>query len=214
MTELSELRSEGSQEKARGRPPAPLPKMFAVLRDADGLSIDWPWSGGLGGLVMGIFIMFLLGMGLFFYMFFGWLPLIFFGLFVCVFTYFLVNHTRIEVRRGVLSIRHYPLPAPGSRELRVDDIDQLFTREHVSTDSDGDSSYSYQIWALLRSPKKPIRLISGLNKPEQALYLEQSLEEHLGIVDRPVAGELDRDEADRILDKAARKSANEAGARS
>ena len=33
------------------------------------------------------------------------------------------------------------------------------------------------------------KLISGLSEPEQALYLEQVIEQRLGLPDRPVAGE-------------------------
>jgi hypothetical protein len=34
-----------------------------------------------------------------------------------------------------------------------------------------------------------VKLIGGLEKPEQAVYIEQQIESFLGIVDHPVQGE-------------------------
>ncbi len=37
-----------------------------------------------------------------------------------------------------------------------------------------------------------VSLLTGLETPQHAMYIEQELERHLGIEDRPVRGELPR----------------------
>ena len=51
------------------------------------------------------------------------------------------------------------------------------------------ASYSYALSAILAGGKR-VKLVSGLDQPEDALFLEQKIEGYLGITDRPVAGEM------------------------
>lgn len=94
-----------------------------------------------------------------------------------------VNRTRVTVERGVLNIRHAPLPWPGPRGLGTVQIRQLFCKRHVSRSKNG-LRISWQLWAVTDTDARR-KLLSGLEL-DQALYLEQELEKALGIQDRPV----------------------------
>lgn len=98
-----------------------------------------------------------------------------------------VNTTKVLVESGRLSVRHGPLPWPGNVELDTYNLDQLYCRQHIRHSRNGVSE-SYQVHAITKDQRK-IKLISGLSDPEQALFLEQKIEQHLGIEDRAVAGE-------------------------
>lgn len=101
-----------------------------------------------------------------------------------------VNHTVVEVDGERLLVRHRPLPWPGAPTVPIADLQQLFSREKVSHGKNG-TSVTYELHASLRSGGV-LRLLSGLDTPEQALFVEQQLENRLGIRDEPVAGELAR----------------------
>lgn len=95
-----------------------------------------------------------------------------------------VNATRIGVADGVLSVRHGPLPWRRALAVPAADLDQLFCRE----DTTEDSPNTYSLHARLKSGGQ-IALLEGLPEADQALYVEQLLEDRLGIVDVAVAGE-------------------------
>jgi hypothetical protein len=101
-----------------------------------------------------------------------------------------LNRTRVLAGRGVLRIRHGPLPWKGNRTLSSRDIDQLYCIEKV-TRGDESTSYRYTVRAQLKTGPE-VDLISDLEESGQALFLEHELERFLDIADRPVAGELPR----------------------
>ncbi len=94
-----------------------------------------------------------------------------------------VNRTRVTVERGVLQIRHVPLPWPAPREIATAQIRQLFCKRHVSRGKNG-LRISWQLWSVTDTGTRH-KLLSGLEL-DQALYLEQELEKALGLQDRPV----------------------------
>ncbi|HOA74013.1 MAG TPA: hypothetical protein PL151_07815 [Phycisphaerae bacterium] len=102
----------------------------------------------------------------------------------------LFNKTRIRVAGGELSVRHGPIPWRGRVRLATADIEQIFCTEKVVSGENRQSS-TYRVNAMLTDGRK-IELLSGLPEADQALYIEQMLEDHLGITDRPVGGELPR----------------------
>jgi hypothetical protein len=99
----------------------------------------------------------------------------------------LVNRTRIVVTSGILTIRHGPLPALRSRTIPTAELQQLYCEKIEQTDSDGDTSRTYRLNAILKSGSKVDLL--DLPEPDQAHYLEQLIENRLGIVDAAVDGE-------------------------
>ena len=70
------------------------------------------------------------------------------------------------------------------------DIKQIFTKEKMHRNKNS-ISYSYEVHFLDHQGKET-KMVSGLEKPEQALYIEQEIESTLGIKDAPVSGELPR----------------------
>lgn len=140
----------------------------------DGFLVVWyiglsQAKGNSGSIVAAIFPIFHVGAGVFitYTMLAGFL-----------------NKTRIAIESGNLVIRHGPLPWPGNRTIPTDDLAQLFCDEQVG--SKGPRSYSLN--AMTKSSDKLV-LLKGLPDADQALYLEQLLEQRLGLVDVPVAGE-------------------------
>jgi len=107
-------------------------------------------------------------------------------------TYFVIccflNRTRIQVSMGQLTVRHGPLPWPGNYTLNSADIDQLYCQSKFHRGKHG-GRYTYQVQAILHDGTKQ-KLVSGLNDPDQAIFIEQRLEDHLRIDDRRVAGEM------------------------
>lgn len=102
-----------------------------------------------------------------------------------------LNRTKIEAERGRLTVRHRPLPWAGNHDLSTDDLDQLYCKEKVRYGKHGSRHETYQLMAVTRGGGQ-IKLLSGLNEADQAISIEQAIERHLGIEDRPVRGEVGR----------------------
>lgn len=106
-------------------------------------------------------------------------------------TYFTVagflNTTTVTASSEGLSFRHAPLPWPGNRTIPARDLSQLYCQRHVSRGKNG-THESYSLNAVVRGSHK-LKLLSGLSDPDQCLFIEQAVEEHLGIVDLEVGGE-------------------------
>jgi hypothetical protein len=98
----------------------------------------------------------------------------------------LFNRTRIQVISGMLTIRHGPVPWSGNVALPSTDIDQIYSTEHVNRGRG--TSVTYAVNAMLADGRK-LKLLSGLTEAEQALFIEQKLEDTLGITHRHVPGE-------------------------
>jgi len=103
-----------------------------------------------------------------------------------------LNRTTITVRNGTLSLLHGPLPWRGNRSLPLEEIDQLYCEQVVSSNSnDSSSSISYSVFARMKTGAA-LKLLSGLPEADQALFIEQAIETRVGIEDVPVGGELAR----------------------
>ena len=103
-----------------------------------------------------------------------------------------VNSTFIRVDATEINIRHEPLPWPGAMSLNPSELEQLYTVESVSSSRNSSSvSYSYELHGHLKKGQRR-KLVSGLDNVDQCLYLEQQIEDFLGIEDRPERGEVSR----------------------
>jgi hypothetical protein len=100
----------------------------------------------------------------------------------------LLNSTVIAVKGEELSITHGPLPWRGNMSIAVNELEQLFCEEKVHRGKNG-TTRTYDVSAVLRGGRS-VRLLKGLTEVQQALYLEQAIEENLGIIDVDVPGEL------------------------
>ncbi len=99
-----------------------------------------------------------------------------------------LNRTKITVNTGQLRIKHYPLPWPGNKVIQRQELEQLFCEETMHS-SKNSTSYTYSLQAVTVGGGR-MKLISGMDKPEDALFLEQKIEGFLGITDRSVTGEM------------------------
>ncbi len=103
----------------------------------------------------------------------------------CLLATFL-NHTNIQISGSDLKIRIRPIPWIGDKTVKKLEITQLFVREKTSKDSYGQITKSYQVhWINTRGQRLPL---VGRLRVHEALYLENRLEEILGIENQPVSG--------------------------
>lgn len=100
------------------------------------------------------------------------------------------NKTVLEVRDNVLDVKDTPLTFFRKSIINLDALDQLYSKgkRHRGKALSWPSS---EVHAILK-PGEGIRLVSGLKKSEQALYIEHVQDDHLGIKDRLVDGEIPR----------------------
>ena len=101
----------------------------------------------------------------------------------------LFNRTTVRLDRKRFSVQHDPVPWPGEVKVPVGELEQLYCKEKVNRSSDGDSR-SYKLCAVLKNGRQ-IDLVSNLESPDIAAFLEQKIENWLGIADRPVVGEME-----------------------
>lgn len=109
-------------------------------------------------------------------------------------TYYLIagllNSTTITVLNGLLKIVHGPVRVPGNREIKADALQQLYTKQVVHHSKNG-VSIGYELRAKTADGRDE-KLLGSLDKQEQSLFIEQQIEEFLGITDRPIRGEVER----------------------
>jgi hypothetical protein len=124
-----------------------------------------------------------------------WIMLIFPVLHLAVgvfLTYFVistfVNKTVIRVTAGELTVKHGPLPWGGNCQLPTCDLKQVFCTEKRHRKKHG-CSFSYNVEAL-KSDGHQMTLVSSLQELNQALFIEQQVEQHLKIEDERVPGEV------------------------
>ncbi|MCB1193674.1 MAG: hypothetical protein H7A23_07265 [Leptospiraceae bacterium] len=102
-----------------------------------------------------------------------------------------LNTTEIIVDREKISVRHYPLPWTGNKVVLSNDIKQLYSKP-VRHQNRNSVSFTYEVHAVL-SNRTHIELVSNFETSDQALYVEQEIENFLKIENYPVRGEIGRD---------------------
>jgi hypothetical protein len=98
------------------------------------------------------------------------------------------NRTWITATPASLTIRHGPLPWLGNREIAAGDIAQL----HCKRETGGrrNPSVTYSLAAVMKDGRQ-LALVRGLAEAEQALFIEQRVEERLDIAGAPVGSGLE-----------------------
>lgn len=169
-----------------------LPDRFKIQRGANSLEIIWAVGGLFHGFVLSIMAAGVAYMALTSGMLFLLIGSV--GLLYLAAVRTLNTH-RIRVDKASLQVMQGPLPWPGSRKLNSSDIQQLYATEHEVRTEAGDGNdrkvrvrKHYRLSANTHKNGR-ITVLSGLNDPLQALWLEQEIEGLLGIVDKPVDGE-------------------------
>ncbi len=101
------------------------------------------------------------------------------------------NQTEIRVDAECLRTRSGPLPWAPARQLAVGALDQLFCKADRRL-SLGSNTYcqnmSYSLVARMHDGSQ-VSLLTGLVEPDYVWFVEQRIEEFLGIEDRHIRGE-------------------------
>jgi hypothetical protein len=194
--QLNALGDDGSSARDK----IPMPKGIRLFRRANGLRILRRW---FSAKVFGL---------LFFCLFWDGFMVVWFsiaikqriwpmaafgsihGLVGVGLTYFtlagFLNTTTITVINGLLQIRHAPMPVPGNRQIKADSLRQLYTNRIVHHGKNG-TSISYELRAQTNDGRDE-KVLGNLDSENQSLFIEQEIEEFLGIKDRAVLGEVER----------------------
>ncbi|HEX2208425.1 MAG TPA: hypothetical protein VHG93_12135 [Longimicrobium sp.] len=180
--------------------PVPLPPQFQVQERGRDVTIIHRWFTWAYP-VLGVFCAVWMGFLLFWYaialqpgtpLMMKLIPLVHVavGVGLCYVTVAgFVNRTTISIDRDHVSVRHGPLPWPGNLDVPGTALEQLF----CTAKSVGQQRVQtiYHVDAVLKDGRQ-LRLIRGLGAREQALFIEQAIEKHLGIADRRVRSEMRR----------------------
>jgi hypothetical protein len=98
-----------------------------------------------------------------------------------------VNQTKVIVDGQTIRIQHSPLPW-GSEKMVERGVVQLYTRKRYS----GNYWFGHYHLYAISSKGEHVILLSGLETPEHAIFVEQEIEKFLGIEDLMVKGEYGR----------------------
>lgn len=101
----------------------------------------------------------------------------------------LLNRTRIVVAGGEITVRHWPVPWLGNQRLTRADFRQIYREQTVSIMGRGPRTPSYHV-SVVTADNFKMRLVSDVPGADLALYLEQAIENELGLQDRKVRGEM------------------------
>ncbi|MFC1878612.1 hypothetical protein ACFLZW_01740 [Chloroflexota bacterium] len=101
-----------------------------------------------------------------------------------------LNRTTILIDSQAFKVQHDPVPWIGEVDVPISELEQLYCIEKRQS-SKNDHSFTYQLVALLQGGRKK-KLVSNLDSPDIAIFLEQQIEKMLKISDQPVIGEFYR----------------------
>lgn len=101
-----------------------------------------------------------------------------------------LNKTVIRVGGGQLSIRHGPVPWTGNATLDLSSIRQFYCKEITREANNGNGAFYLLLAGLHDGTAR--KLMSTVMDGDQVLFVEQRLENALGIRDMAVAGEMPR----------------------
>lgn len=99
----------------------------------------------------------------------------------------LLNTTTVSVDRSRIRVAHFPLPWTGGLALDARNLVQLYARESKKG-GQPNARHSFALYALDKGGNAHC-ILKSLDTIEQAVFIEQQIESHLGIEDRPVRGE-------------------------
>jgi hypothetical protein len=100
-----------------------------------------------------------------------------------------LNRTTVEVNASEVSVMHGPVPWKGNKRLTTSEISQIYCKSSKkAANAHTASSLVPTLYAKLHDDRR-IKLLSRAGELDILLYLEQRLEERLGIRDAAVSGE-------------------------
>lgn len=102
------------------------------------------------------------------------------------------NSTKIHVTHNEIDVSHGPFPFSKHLLLKKENVSQLYVTQHRIGHRYYLYAATYQINVILNN-KEVITLVKGLHSPEQGRFIENKIEDFLGITDIHVEGELSKD---------------------
>jgi len=186
--------------RARLRPVSPRPGKVRLKKDDQSLRLSWRWFSSKFLFL----IFFCIAWDSFLVFWYGaalampgtpWIMIVFPIVHLAVgigLTYYtlagIFNTTTVNVDRNTFSVQHDPFPWSGEIKVPVERLSQFYCKEkRVSTENG--NQYSYQLSAVLKNGQE-YPLVSNLESPDLAAFLEQQIESWLHIDDVEVAGEI------------------------
>jgi len=103
-----------------------------------------------------------------------------------------LNRTMIAIKDGYFTLKHRPLPwLKGNQKIDVKELEQFYVKEVAKRNSEGRTSYFYQLRAKIQGGKDIAVL--ALNEVDSYTLkeIEYKIEKYLGISDYLVEGEFD-----------------------
>jgi hypothetical protein len=186
-----------------------LPDRFQIESEGDTLHLSYSWFG-LRTILITLFGVFWISFVMFFFFpffgmsfffggfgfggfggFFSLFPLIFLGASIVLLYYVLglwINRTHVVVTPDTLRVFTRPLPTFNNKTLSCEDINQLYVQQRYSRSNQGHAVITYEVRALMNTGPDQY-IVGSLESPHQALFIEQQIEDYLGIEHRPVIGE-------------------------
>lgn len=185
ISNSSQNYSQNTFASQQQRPPVPLPDSVSIEKLGDTLLLKQRWfSWKLLFLVF--FCIAWDSFLLFWYsqvfrsnapIIFSVFPLIHVAVGIWL-TYFTIagflNSSIIKVSRDSLSVEHRPLPWFGNKTISTNNISQLFCQEKISRSKNG-TTRTYSLNLITRDGKKS-SLLSSLDSPDVAIFIEQQIE--------------------------------------
>jgi len=173
------------EEEARKKADIKIPHRIKKYIEGDTLVLTRPWKRSLAVYVLIAMVLMLIyiilkypTMDVSFYVMCS----------VIVYTVFaplwFLNTTYIRVNTTTLTINERPFPV-FMKTVNSDEVKQLYVKE----DRDRIAPYSVMVIVANNSYQTYQTLIGYLPTAEEAWYIEQEIEKHLGIEDVPIAGE-------------------------
>lgn len=110
------------------------------------------------------------------------------GIGVLIYTLALfMNSTSIDVSQHGIAIVSKPISLPfhPNRYIKSRDLRQLYVEQYVESRTNGNPNYAYSVRAVLEGVADPPKIIKGLKKEEQALFIEHEIEKYLQIENKP-----------------------------
>jgi hypothetical protein len=89
------------------------------------------------------------------------------------------NRTDIFVNRDVIEIRHQPIPWFGNKKVDVNNIKHLYVKTTYSGSGNYKRNLRFHILAHTNEGD-PLKVMTGFQTRNQALYIEQEIENYLG----------------------------------
>lgn len=100
----------------------------------------------------------------------------------------MMNTTSMDVSTDGIAIVTNPIwvPMNPNRYLKSEELEQLYINKYVASRTNGQPNYAYAVHAVMKGVEKPLKLIKGLKKENQALFIEHEVEKFLNIENKEV----------------------------